>query len=111
MLRFLDGRALTQSCTAAAAAEPGGSGKGKSAKGSKGDSSGAAFPSHPALAVHRVRWSRNAMSRNAEADGINGGGGGSGADGRGGTVGADAKTLGWLAHGGAAGLVCIQRLP
>jgi len=107
VLRFLDRRALTQSCAAAAAAEPGGSGKGKgkSAKGSKGlDSSGAAFPSPPALAVHRVRWSRN-----AGADSIDGGGGGSSADGRGGTVGAGAKTLGWLAHGGAAGLVCIQR--
>lgn len=59
------------------------------------------FPSPPLVAVHRVRWSHSANSS----------GGGGGGSGIGGKAEDGAATAGWLAHGGAAGLVCLQHLP
>lgn len=71
-----------------------------------------AFPSPPLVAVHRVRWNRG-----ANASGLNGGvadpenGGDSKKDATGNRKNDSDIAAGWLAHGGAAGLVCLQHLP
>ena len=67
------------------------------------------LPCAAAVAVQRVRWSNNhtgvGSGTGGGADGGTGSGSGSGdhSDARAG------QTAGWLAHGGAAGLVCLQR--
>ena len=59
-----------------------------------------AIPCPPLVAVHRVRWNVGANGSASTA-----GAGGSGSSGNS----LSSQSTGWLAHGGAAGLVCIQR--
>lgn len=104
-LHISDAAALKKVSAAAAAA-----GGGRGAKEAKGAGDTSSFPSPPALAVHRVRWSRSGNGDSKE-DGRGGGGGGSGMWGGGSGRNSSENGGRWLAHGGAAGLVCIQPLP